>query len=257
MPSVVHAPLINTPSFMFKDRPGEQLASAFTAVNGRTSPPSPRNLNGLNGMNGDSTHVRPPARQTAGQPQERRVPSPNRDDWKSVQTVPENGQQNRQRSSPTYSDQGQSPTSPGKRKRSSSSEEDRPYHSPGESVPSRRRLDSYASVARSDSPITVAQVQQLAMDHQQSRTLPPMDRADSPWPPSRDGPNGYPDPQNRDPRPMEPPQDNMHPNSGPPSQLNGIDPNGPERSSTTEITRAGVQVDPKKRKRVSCDASKK
>lgn len=72
------------------------------------------------------------------------------------------------------------------------------------------------------------------------------------WAPSHDtSRNAYSD-QHRDSRPMEHSQDGSYSSTGPQTQMSGLDlPNGLERSSTTEITKAGVHVDPKKRKRVS------
>lgn len=257
MPSVVHAPLINTTGFMFREKTTESV-SAFTAVNGRTSPPTPRNLNGMNGMSADSIHVRTLSRPTPEQTQDQKVPLPGRDHWNSTPRVSENGYPNGQHSvSPSLSDQDRSPRSPGKRKRSSSVEDDRSYPSPDDSSVSRQRLDSYASVGRDDSPNTAVQAQQLAMDHSQPRARPVMDRPESerPWDPSQaTSHHGYQETQRREPRLTEHPQEGMHPNSTSQSQASAVDAsNGLERSNTTEITRAGVQVDPKKRKRVSSE----
>lgn len=259
MPAVLHAPLANTPSFMLNERAGEPLGSGFTAVNGRTSPPSPRKLYSVNGMNGDSTHVRPLARNSPDQPQEVRAPAPPREDWPPTRNgavaVAENGHQS-EGPSPPYSDKSLSPTFPVKRKRSSSPEMS-PERSPsaeGAAVP-RPRLDSYATV-RGDSPNTVAQVQQLNLDHHQPRTLPPIDHPDSDrnWASSSDtARNGY---REHPPRPIDLSHDD-HQHPGPYPPMNGID-DGQDRdhAGATETTRAGVQVDPKKRKRQFANRTK-
>lgn len=239
---------------MLKEKSGEPLVSAFTAVNGRTSPPSPRTLNGLNGMTSDTIQVRSFSRNSPGQNQDQKAPFPGRDDQNPAPRLSENGLPTVHSSvSPSLSGSA-SPNSPGKRKRSSSVEDAHSYPSPDGTEPSRRRLDSYVSVGRDDSPNTVSQAHPYSMEHSQQRSLPSMDRAEHErnWPPrdSQDGTqNGYSDPQHRDPRSVEAPQD---PNSSTHPQGGAVGPdNGVERSSTTEITRAGVQVDPKKRKRVS------
>lgn len=253
MPSVVQTQTVSSVSYMLKDKSGEPIVSAFTAVNGRASPPSPRKLNGANGMTADTIHVRPHPQSHPEQLQDQKLPLSARDDWASGRRPSENGVQNTHYSvSPSLDER--SPHSPTKRKRSSSVEDDQSYHSP-DSVPAqaRRRLDSYASGTRDSSPNTAPQVHPMAMEHSQQRTLPPMDRAehDRNWPPrdSQDPNNAhYPNS-----RVVEMPQDGMHPQSVPGSQANGSmdSQHSLERSSTTEITRAGVQVDPKKRKRVS------
>ncbi|KAF2690719.1 hypothetical protein K458DRAFT_426170 [Lentithecium fluviatile CBS 122367] len=258
MPAVLHAPLTNTPGFMLNERTAEPLLPAFTAVNGRASPPSPRKLYAMNGMTTETLHVRPISRHSPERAQDPKASAPTRDDWNSVRNGPENGHQNG-RPSPSLSDEGQSPHYPGKRKRSSSAEDSQSDNSPeGSVVVTRPRLDSYAPPTRDNSPNTVAQLQQLAMEHPQSRTLPPMERPDSErsWAQSRDVPhNGYHDSQHRDSRRME--HDGMNTHSASHSELNGMgDPNDLDHSNTTEMTRAGVQVDPKKRKRQFANRTK-
>lgn len=240
MPSMVHAPMMNSVGYMLKEKNGDSVVSAFTAVNGRASPPSPRRLNGVNananGMTVDTNHVRPLSRLSPDRSQEQKAPLSRQDAWASVPRVSENGQQNGHRSvSPSLSDQDRSPHSPGKRKRSSSEEDNRSYHSPdGTSVPSRPRLDSY--VPRDDSP------PHANMEQPQQRTLPPMDRADHErnWQrrESHDLPHGNYSNDHRDSRDLETSPDSMNA------------PSGMVNSDGVEITRAGVQVDPKKRKRV-------
>jgi hypothetical protein len=240
---MVHAPMMNSVGYMLKEKTGDAVVSAFTAVNGRSSPSSPRRLNGANGngMTVDTNHVRPLSRQSPEHSQEQKAPLPRRDEWASAPRVSENIQQNGQQNghhsvSPSLSDQDRSPRSPGKRKRSSSEEDNRSYHSPdGTSVPSRPRLDSY--VPKDDSPPNAN------MEHSQQRTLPPIDRADHDrgWQrrESHDMPHSnYSNDHHGDSRDMETSPDSMNNYSG---MVN---------SDGVEMTRAGVQVDPKKRKRV-------
>ena len=270
MPAVLHAPLTNTPGFMLKERTAEPLAPAFTAVNGRTSPPSPRKLYGMSGMNGDSIHVRPIARTSPEAPQDPKGPAAPRDEWSVVRNVTENGHQNGRAPPPALPDEDQSSAHSGKRKRSGSPEDSQSDLSPEGSLVTRPRLDSYAMVGRDESPRTVAQVQRLNLDNSQARAqlnlkdlqaraLPPMASQDRPetersWTQPHDAShNGYRDHQHHDARRMDRSHDDMNSHQNPHAQLNGSeDPNDHEHSSTTEMTRAGVQVDPKKRKRVSC-----
>ncbi|KAF2441698.1 hypothetical protein P171DRAFT_76751 [Karstenula rhodostoma CBS 690.94] len=216
MPSMVHAPLINTG--FFKDKTGEHLASAFTAVNGRNSPPSPPpRLNASNGMT-TNTLPRPVSRHS---PEESKPRMSARDNWSpprpavgarqqngyqnghqnghqnGYQNDPQNdhnGHSNGQRNgnsstSPTLSNHDSPPLSPSKRKRSASTEGDHSQSPPDGAAGPRRHLESHAPTGRGDSPNTIAQVQQLVMDHQHPRTLPPVDRidADRSWAPY----NGY------------------------------------------------------------------
>ncbi|KAF1955622.1 hypothetical protein CC80DRAFT_87932 [Byssothecium circinans] len=257
MPAAVFAPLINPTGFMFKERTGEP--PAFTAVNGRTSPLSPRKLHGMNGTSTETIHMRPYSRQSPEQPQESKVALPSREDRPPVRAGTDNSTNSIHSLSPTSSEHDNSPTSPTKRKRSSSSEDERSYHSPGGPVVSRPRLDSYASQQQGDSPTTISQVHQLTMERPPSRTLPPLDRieTDRTWPPPHNGPrNGYHEAHHRDPRPMELASDAIR-DSHTDIHMPAMDSSdGFERSSTTEMTRAGVQVDPKKRKRQFANRTK-
>ncbi|KAF2710637.1 hypothetical protein K504DRAFT_431399 [Pleomassaria siparia CBS 279.74] len=288
MPSMVHAPMMNSVGFMLKDKSRDVPVSAFTAVNGRTSPPSPRRTNGTNGTNStngtnntngnssngnsntnstngntnsnansnananananvtipETNHVRPHSRPSAEQSQDLKGPQSGRDEWNAAPRASENGQQNGHHSvSPPLSDQDRSPQSPGKRKRSSSEEENRLYQTPdGTAAPTRRRLESYA--ARDDSPPNPT------MEHSQQRTLPSIDRVDHDrsWQQreSQDVHGSYSSAHHRDSRDMETSPDSMNPHSA--SQLN---------SDGVEMTRAGVQVDPKKaRKRQFANRTK-
>ncbi|KAF2178102.1 hypothetical protein K469DRAFT_718585 [Zopfia rhizophila CBS 207.26] len=262
MPSVAQAPLINTVGFMLKEKSVEPVRAGFTPVNGRTSPTSPPRTNGINGMNSDTIHVRPLSRNSSEETQDRKVPLPLRDEWNPpAPRVIENGLQNgHQITTGVSANTTASPDSPGKRKRSSSFEDDRSYHSQdGGSVGSRRRLDSYTSVDRDDSPNTISQLQATAMQQSQQRNYP-MDRAEQNWPPrdtngTRHG--SYSEPQHRDAH-METSQDSMNPSptSGP--QIIGAadSQNLIERQGATATTRAGVQVDPKKRKRQFANRTK-
>ena len=277
---MVHAPLI-TPGF-FKDKTGEHLASAFTAVNGRNSPPSPPRLNGINTLTTSTNHQRPASRHSPERPQDPAPRDTPRDRWSPPQpaadSVHRNGYQNgHQNSHPSshqnlssahsspLSEHDRSPLSPIKRKRSVSTEEDRSRSSPDGIPPQRRRLDAHAPTRRSDSPNTIVQVQQLAMDHSQPRTLPPVDRieTDRPWVAPHESPyNGLPresyheaPSQHRDLlRTTELDSSHDASSQAPLSVIDGS--NGFEPSSTTRTTAAGVQVDPKKRKRQFANRTK-
>jgi hypothetical protein len=266
MPSVVQTQTINSIGFMLKDKSEGPIVAAFTAVNGRTSPPSPRRLNNTNGMTTENLHVRPLSQHHTEPPPDQKGSLPGRESWTPAVRQPENGGQNSHYSvsPPSSSEDERDGTihSPPKRKRSSSAEDDRSYGSP-ESAPvqARRRLESYTASARDNSPNRLPQVRHLSMEHPQTRTLPPIDRADYDrnWPPrethpvsptkwiSRDSPpNGV---HHRDHRGMDHSRD---PNSTSPTHNGMLDSHHlSDPSSTTEMTRAGVQVDTKKRKRVS------
>ncbi|KAF1975943.1 hypothetical protein BU23DRAFT_566151 [Bimuria novae-zelandiae CBS 107.79] len=260
MPSMVHAPLFN-PGY-FKDKTGEHLASAFTAVNGRNSPPSPPRLNGINGMIPNNTQPRPVSRDSPERQQAPKPREPARDNWSPPHPVAEavhrNGHDSS--SSPTLSDQDRSPLSPGKRKRAHSSEGARSHPSPDGVPVQRRRLDSHAPTGGRDSPNTITQVQQLVMEHPQPRTLPPVDRIETerPWVSSHEASyNGYHEsqPQRRDLlRTTELDSNHESMSQAKMSEVDG--PNGFEPSSTTRTTAAGVQVDPKKRKRQFANRTK-
>ncbi|ORY10882.1 hypothetical protein BCR34DRAFT_588314 [Clohesyomyces aquaticus] len=265
MPSVAQAPLMNSVSFMLKEKSVEPVAPAFTAVNGRASPPSPpRRTNGVNGtigangMNGDSTHPRPLSNQRPEENQERRATSSRREEWTSPPGTVENGLSSGRHSASPPNGERTSPGSPGKRKRSSSPEDVSSAESTPEapSYQARRRLDSYVTESRDDSP-PHSQTQTSRMEHSQQRPFAPLDRAepDRNWPPqdSKEFVRGTFEPQQRESHRLEPSQENI---DG--QRMTGImDPQHySERSSTAEITRAGVQVDPKKRKRVFANRTK-
>ncbi|KAF2872669.1 hypothetical protein BDV95DRAFT_606258 [Massariosphaeria phaeospora] len=259
MPSVVHAPLLNTPGFMLKEKSGEPLVSAFTAVNGRASPPSPRSLHAMNGMTSDTIHVRSFPRNSPDRNQDPKAPLLGRDDWNPGPRLSENGLSNGHHSlSPSRS---RSPDSSAKRKRSSSTEDGSSYPSPPSpngSPPSRRRRGSYGPGSGHNSPNTALPTHAYSLEHQQ-RTLPPVDRRehDRNWH-SRDSQDGtqrnYPDSRHRDPRSIEEASRDL--NGGLHSDMNGADSPDDEQGNTTEITRAGVHVDPKKRKRQFANRTK-
>ncbi|KAF2787703.1 hypothetical protein K505DRAFT_122973 [Melanomma pulvis-pyrius CBS 109.77] len=262
MPSMVHAPIMNNVGYMLKEKSGDAVVSAFTAVNGRTSPPSPRRLTDTNvNTNANTTanpitvetnHVRSLSRPTPIQTQAQNAPLPGRDEWASGPRVSENGHRNGHQNghhsvSSSLSDQDTAQHSPGKRKRSISTDDVHSYHSPDGTV--RRRLDSYAP--RDDSPPN------SAMERSQQRPLPPMDRVDRVdradhdrnWQrrESQDMPHAnYSNSHRRDSQDMETSPDSVNPR--PSSQMGNLD--------GVETTRAGVQVDPKKRKRQFANRTK-
>jgi hypothetical protein len=258
MPAVLHAPVINTPGFMLKEHTAEPLVPAFTAVNGRTSPPSPRRIYAINGMNRDTVHVRPLARNSPEPPQDPKGAPPPRDDWTSARNVAGNRTHNGPSSPATLSDEGQSSPFPGKRKRSSSAEDLPTDRSSDGSVAARQRLESDAMAASDRDDASQARAR-LNLKGLQARALPPMDRPDSDrtWTQSHDvPPNGHRDHQHHDHQHDDARRSDRHDDhSSHPSSLSQFnameDHNDFDHPGATEMTRAGVQVDPKKRKRVS------
>jgi hypothetical protein len=244
MPSVVQTQTVSSVGFMLKDRPGESIAPAFTAVNGHSSPTTPRRLNGTNAMTVDTVHVRTlPHAQADKVPDQKALPL-RQNEWALRHRPTENGTYTGHHSgSPPFDDPHRSPNSPSKRKRSSSLDED--DSSPDSAHGQRRpRLDSYVVVAEDHSSNSVSRAPPDTMEHPRPRTLPPLERPEHErgWP-SRDlsntSPTGYAEGQGRDYHQHEGAHDDFHAYS-----------DHMERSSTMEITRSGVQVDPKKRKRV-------
>lgn len=272
MPSMVHAPLI-TPGF-FKEKTGDHLAS-FTTVNGRTSPPSPLRLTAINGMASNTVHPRPITLPSPERPHESLPREPTQDRWTPPQpavesaqrSAYENGNQNgNSSSSPSSSGSDRSILSPVKRKRSASIEGDRSLTSPEGAPGQRRRLDSHAPARRSNSPNTIAKVQQLVTDHPQPRTLPPVDRIDTerPWqaPPremtySAQSRDAFHDTQIQHRELLRNSDSDSSRVSPLKTQLSAVEAlNGSSPSSTTRTTAAGVQVDPKKRKRQFANRTK-
>ncbi|KAK7177471.1 hypothetical protein PSPO01_16478 [Paraphaeosphaeria sporulosa] len=263
MQPMVHAPMINT-GFL-KDKTREHLASAFTAVNGGNSPPSPPPRSNASDSMTTTTQPRPVSRHS---PEESKPGTSARDNWSpprlAAGAVQQNGfrnghstsllnnhstcnQNGNSSRSPPLSNHGSLSLSPSKRKRSPSTKGDSQSHPDG-AVGPHHRLDPGALTGRGDSPNTIAQVQQLVMGH--PRTLPPVDSIDTdrPWASY----NGLQEPQPQRHDLLRTTDSDLHPSSASQSELSAIDAqNGLEKSSTTEITKPGVQVDRKKRKRVS------
>ena len=246
MPSIAQQPILNpSGGFMIKDRAGEPSKTGFTAVNGRTSPPSPRKANGVNGMNGmngmnmssDTIHVKPLLRTSTEDLQEQKVPLPAGDDW---------NQSGRRTNSPPSPPNGY-----GKRKRSGSVEEEHSYqHNEVDSALPRRRL----SIDRDDTPHAVSRNQPGPIEG--PREYPPMEHPehDRSWAardPRETVHNTTSELPHRDSRGFDSlDRANTSPPNGSLSMGSVDSPISVERSNTTEVTRAGVQVDPKKRKRV-------
>ncbi|KAF2732439.1 hypothetical protein EJ04DRAFT_337047 [Polyplosphaeria fusca] len=272
MPSAVQTQVINSHnhSYMLKERAGEPAVSGFTAVNGRTSPPSPPRSNGNSDAPTEPLHVRPVSQSNVDHSQEHRLPFPGRDEWAPAPRVTTNALPNGYQSvSPPLTEGSVSPPlneaspgSPSKRKRSSSAEDDHSDLSPDGFAAHRRRLDPYASGRRDDSPSTAARGHPTPMDTQQ-RILPPIDRPghERNWAPRESqeaGHNGYSESHYRDHRAMDSARESNNRASTSPTHMNGAtdSQDGLEHSSTTELTRAGVQVDPKKRKRQFANRTK-
>jgi hypothetical protein len=246
MPSVAQ-PFINGVDFGHKDKLGEPLRTGgFTAVNGRGSPPQPHQTNRVNGTNGmsasDNITVTPIVRNSSEE-QDRKVPVPQR------QYLDTNGTGHRVVTPPTGTNGAERSTtdSPGKRKRSDSEERSNGYHDYENSAPpARRRLPSYDSVQEDDSPTNTSQSLPTSIER-------PVERSGSAWQ-TRERAESMNESQfaealQRDSRSMESHGDR---NGSPDGSItaDGDNPEQGDRSSTTELTRAGVQVDPKKRKRV-------
>lgn len=223
-----------------KERHGESTASVFAPVNARQHPLSPPKLNMPlpHPTATDSAHVRSYPQPNAEQPRDQRA-SPQSEQW---QTGPRPLGNNQYPASPPLDEGDRS--SP-KRKRDGSIEDGRSSGSPtSQPALTRPRMDSYAPTSGTISPPLGGETAGM---EQHQRTLPPMNVIDHgrPW-------------ASRDPQQGAPLDSQYHesqaPNPAP--QSNGAakvehPQHDMEVSSTTEITRAGVQVDVKKRKRVS------
>lgn len=133
-----------------------------------------------------------------------------------------------------------SPDSPNKRRRSASEEDDHFRRSPDEAVTASRQLPPpYQTTGRAGT----------TMEPPPQRSLPPLGRPETErrWAtePREMSHNTYQDFQRREPRPTEP----FHAVS--PTRMHAkTDLNELEDANATEVTRAGVQVELKKRKRV-------
>ncbi|KAF2117859.1 hypothetical protein BDV96DRAFT_405120 [Lophiotrema nucula] len=266
MPSVVQTAVINSSApYMLKERPQEPVVSAFTAVNGRTSPPSYLGPNGVHGVTTESQAVRPV---TNSHQALDRAPSssnlPSRNGWAPAPRVIENGYQNRHHQSgsvspPLSSTQG-SPTSPGKRKRSGSSEESSSDTSQdGTDSQGHPRLDSYEY--HSSNHTGRAQTAPMDSQQQQQRTLPPIERPGNErgWTqqPQDARSNAYPEQHYQDARAMEHTHNIINGNPAQASQATSQpDTQDSMELSTIETTRAGAQVDPKRRKRQFANRTK-
>ncbi|KAF2809466.1 uncharacterized protein BDZ99DRAFT_28939 [Mytilinidion resinicola] len=255
MPSVAQ-PFINGVEFGHKDKLGEPVRTGFTAVNGRGSPPQHK-TNGVNGTNGmpasDTINVTPISRNSSEE-QDRKIPVPQREDWQYSTT---NGHGHRIVTPPNGAERP-STGSPGKRKLSDSEEEANGYHTYESSTSqARRRVASYDSVQEDDSPNTVSHSVPVSIEHTTERsgsTWQPRQRAES-MNDSQFAEALQRDSRQRDSRSMESEDRNGSPDGGS-MTADGDTRNQGDRSSTTELTRAGVQVDPKKRKRQFANRTK-
>ncbi|KAF2002650.1 hypothetical protein P154DRAFT_131490 [Amniculicola lignicola CBS 123094] len=227
MPSVLQAPLISNVSYMLKDRPSDQIGTGFTSVNGRASPPSLPRLHGMGSMTSDANHAQS-SRNGIEHSQERK--------WHSAPRGAANGHHSISPPADERDGPG-SPSNQSKRKRTSSPE-DESSSSPESVSPG----DDSTNIVNSHRHLP-------PMDSSQQRTLPPMDRPeqDRNWAPRETQErNSYSEPR-REHRNTDPSQD---PNSNRDQGMgSGESQHAMERSSTTEMTRAGVQVDTKKRRR--------
>ncbi|KAF2490777.1 hypothetical protein BU16DRAFT_134671 [Lophium mytilinum] len=246
MPSVAQ-PFINGVEFGHKDKLGEPARTGFTAVNGRGSPPQPHKTNGVSGTNGmpasDTINVTPITRNSSEE-QDRKVPVPQREGWQYPTT---NGNGHRIVTPPNGVERTAT-GSPGKRKRSDSEEEANGYRAyENATSQARRRVASYDSVQEDDSPNTVSHSLPVSIEH-------PVERSGSTWQSRQRAENmnesQFAEALQRDSRSMESNGDRDGSPDGGSMTADGDTQNQGDRSSTTELTRAGVQVDPKKRKRV-------
>ncbi|KAF2187934.1 hypothetical protein K469DRAFT_748756 [Zopfia rhizophila CBS 207.26] len=216
-------PLVSSIGLMLKEKLGEHVKDGFTAMNGRASPPSPRKTKGINGMTGDTIHLRTLSRNSSKESQDRKVALPVQDDPALSVRAPENGHQNGHRTdSPTTVHNGGTPESAEKRKRSSPVEDDSSMQSlEAPSAHSRRRLDSYASVGRDDSPNhttsytyrNILPATEAAMENFSQRSYPPIDRPGQGrnWPARYiEEPPGYLTSQHRDLRSREGSQEGIN-----------------------------------------------
>lgn len=223
---MLHMPAFNPAPYGLKDKTADSFAPAFTSVNGRMSV-SPTNEHKPAVSGGATT-------------------------WSPVSRPPENGYRSSSNSaSPTISSGDVSPDSPNsKRRRSHSIEHNHVRLSPDDSAAASKHHPAHHSTARDE---------KLSMEAPQQRNLPPVERPDAErrWATEpRELPhNGYQELQHREPRPTEPAHSALPPVShvsmGPMSDSNGHDDTSP-----TELTRAGVQVELKKRKRQFANRTK-
>lgn len=200
------------------ERAAEPFRPAFTAVNGRHS------------MSPDSKDQKPQIQPGSRAPQ--------------IPRHLANGYQSSSSSSVSPTDSSappRSPASPNKRRRSESQPDVQEIPNP---APASTTLS-----APPQTPLqTPVQEHSQRMDNNQQRTLPPLDRPDAErrW---ATEPRQVSDMQYRDPRPTEPPLAMPAPSQNPVASVTS--PDSPEEQTPTGVTRAGVQVELKKRKRVN------
>lgn len=229
MSTVLHMPSFSSSPYGLPEKNVESFAPAFTSVNGRspTSPPT----------------------------NEQRLPFPvvnaNRT---SVSRAPDHVYRSSTSSaSPTSSEGDKSPTSPNKRRHSDSEEDSYVQISPIDATAGRYSSTQYQSGKLP------------SMENPQHRTLPPLDRleAERRWATEpRDMPyNGYQELQPREPRPTEPQTTesrSTEPRSavaqGPMGNVSEL--HDHEQTNVVDATRAGVQVEPKRRKRQFANRTK-
>jgi hypothetical protein len=215
MSAVLHMPSFTSSSYGLHDK-NESFSPTFTSVNGRSSL-SP------------TDEQKPPI--AAG-------PKP----WTPMPRPPGNSYHSPSSDSnaSTVSSGDGSPDSPNKRRRSGSEEDDHFRPSPEGAVTASRQLPRpFQSTGRAGT----------AMEPPQQRNLPPLSRLETErrWATEpREMPhNNYQEFQRREPHPAEPFR------AVSPTRMPGTsDPNELEDPTATEVTRAGVQVELKKRKRV-------
>jgi hypothetical protein len=151
----------------------------------------------------------------------------------------------------TVSSRDRSPESVNKRRRSASEEETILRRSPGELVAGSRQLPNpFQSVSRDTHTTT--------MDAPQQPSLPPLGRPDAErrWQTEpRELPHtGHQHFDQREPRPAESARPSVPSDTH--ARIGSAGETDPDDANTTEVTRAGVQVELKKRKRVSHSASR-
>ncbi len=224
MSKVIHMPAFNPTPYGLKEKAAESFAPAFTSVNGRNS------MSPTNDQNSAATRGGAPT-------------------WSSVSRPLENGYQSSSSSaSPTISSGETSPksTNSNNKRRRSVSEDHHHTHSPESTSTSATRPQP---IYQPTGPLSGL----LTMENSQHRNLPlpapPAPEAERRWVihPREPSNASYQETQQHEARPTS----SAH-NDGPSTAHGSMgtmsDPNGHEE---TEVTRAGVHVELKKRKRVS------
>ncbi|KAJ4365007.1 hypothetical protein N0V83_008623 [Neocucurbitaria cava] len=217
-------PAFNPTPYGLKEKNAESFAPAFTSVNGRTS---------ISPISNEAKPTQPTEPAAWSQPLDNGYRS-------SSDSV-----------SPTISSGNRSPESLSKRTHAEFDEDSQARRSPADSGSGRGHPSGpYHPMSREETP---------RMEHPQQHTLAPLDRSEAErrWAtePREMPQNGYQDLQHRQPRPTEPVQ-----NSLPPVSYASMGPMGSPSSRdeerVTETTRAGVQVELKKRKRQFANRTK-